>query len=246
MRIFIPSRGRADRQTTLELIPRSHDVTIVVPLNEVEAYANRWPVRAHVVGMNYAHIGEKRQKILDIVAAGAERAPDAKILMLDDDLKFRCRVGGRFVSASDESVGRMIDTIEKKLDEYAHVGVTDEYMCQTRPVGFYEGGRYSQVLAYNLDLWPEKFRYRLAINEEHDMNLQLTASGLPPCVLTDWTKGSKFYAAGGCSAWRTPEVQRENVEKFAKMWPGVVTIVEKKSGFPDVRVQWRKAGPCES
>ena len=53
---------------------------------------------------------------------------------------------------------------------------------------------------------------------------------------------------GGCSTYRTYEIQAAAAEKMARLWPDFVKVVEKKvkgwgpmSIRKDIRVQWKKA-----
>jgi len=249
MIIVIPSRGRANAVRTLDSIEHGTSVNIVVPTTEAQDYAkavlehrSRFDVKIH--GVECSHIGQKRQWIIN-------KWRGHKIVMLDDDLRFRRRYAtdDRFVSAKPDDISLMIRTLGIALATTPHAGIADEFMCQHQPRGHKVGGRYNQVLAYDLGHYlfaREKYSpaFRLAINEEHDLHLQLARSGYKPIVLTDWTKGSKYNASGGCSTWRTPEFERAEFEKFARLWPDTVSInTDNKSSISgwSTRVNWARA-----
>lgn len=236
MRIVIPSRGRAGNVRTLSYFPDRSAVTLVVPESEEIEY-DRHCAGAEIVTGTWDNIGQKRQFVLD------RWASREKILMLDDDLRFRVRRGEKFATATSEDVIKMIRTIDGLLDTARHVGIADEFMCQHNPPGLVEGKRYNQVLGYNFVGLKDVPHFRLMINEEHDMHLQLLRLGHRPVVLTDFTKGSLYQASGGCSTWRTGEVERDEFEKFRALWPDVVTIVPNANSCSGLatRVAWRRA-----
>lgn len=238
MRIVIPSTGRCAVQPTLEALPETAVAELHVHLDEIDRYARRWGHAASVVGLRYHGIREKRQHVLDT-------GGDGKLVMMDDDLRFRARrADGRFERATAADVEAMLAAIEKALDERAHVGIADEFMCQHNPVGAVEGRRYNQVLGYNFGLVEgARPKFRFEVNEEHDMHLQLLRLGHVPLVLTDWTKSSRYQAAGGCSTWRTAELERSEFHRFALEWSGVVSVVPNKNSISGLatRVNWRRA-----
>lgn len=245
MLVVIPSRGRAGKMRVMEKMPRTQLVVVVVPKDEQQdyerAYRKLGTSNVHVVGLAYNNIGDKRQWILDAYGS-------TPLVMLDDDLRFRVREDGKhFRAAETEDVAAMLKKIEHLLTDYVHVSIADEFMCQHNPPGLKVGGRYNQVLAYNFanltNPKQKRPRFRLAINEEHDVNIQLCQMGHRPRILTDYTKGSKYNAVGGCSTWRTPEFELEQFEEFARLWPDVVTIRNGGSNLcgKTVRVNWRRA-----
>lgn len=239
MKIIIPSRGRPDNVRTLECLVHD-DVTLVVPKDEVTTYANRVGMRhpeVQIVSVDCANIMEKRQFVLDRWARGH------KIVMMDDDLRFRRRgPDGKFHAAVATDIGLMLRRIDEMLNVYCHGGISDEFMCQHNPPGHVTRRRYNQVLAYNFTRI-EAPRYRLTINEEHDLHLQLLRNKHVGFVLTDFTKGSKFNASGGCSTWRTPELELSQFQEFEKMWPGIVSLRPNKNSLCgwSTSVRWRKA-----
>lgn len=247
MIVAIPSRGRAGNVRTLEYLPQGQQVMLVVPKKEMTTYNTRHGEipNLSVAEVSCRHIGQKRQWILDLYRGHGGQ----KIVMIDDDLRFRVRDNGNtFRRAEPEDVARMLRLLEELLDRTPHAGIADEFMCHYNQPGT-KGGRYNQVLAYNLAhpvfQGGNAPRFRLAINEEHDMHLQLASRGHRPLVLTDYTKGSKYNAAGGCSTWRTAEFEREQFEEFRDLWPDLVTIEPNKKSLSGLstRVKWRAACP---
>jgi hypothetical protein len=242
MRIYIPTRGRPDHQRTAEaLVAAGIPVTLVLSEQDPDILGyTKWNNQENikiVIIKGARDIGQKRQAIMGL--------GEPMLCMMDDDLRFRRRnKEGKFEPAEDKDLVFMVSMINEELESYAHVGLCDEFMSNTRPRGTVHAGRYNQVLAYNQNLFPDpKPRFRLGINEEHDMNLQLQAQGLAPSIICEFTKGQKFYAKGGLSHYRTAEVEKQQHEKFANYWPDLVTVKPCDKSLSKLRVQvkWAKA-----
>lgn len=233
MRVFIPTRGRPNRQHAAKVLTEA-GVPFTLVLSQPESHPN-YPT----VTVQAANLAEKRQRILEL--AGGER-----FVMVDDDLRFRMRVSDKkFPKATPESVLAMFLHIESALGDFAQVGVADEFMAQHRPRGHTVGGRYNQLLAFNPMLFPRPApEFRQVSVEEQDFNLQLLTQGRPACVLNEWTKSEVPYAAGGCNTYRDGQNESQCFWEFAKRWPGLVQLRESKTTASGLRVQisWKKAG----
>ena len=85
MRIYIPTRGRADSQVTLSFFPDDmrQNVTLVVDHDEADEYG-QYDCNIMVCPDTVFDIATKRKYIHD-------NADDNKIVMLDDDLRFYIR-----------------------------------------------------------------------------------------------------------------------------------------------------------
>jgi hypothetical protein len=240
--IYIPTRGRPDRQPLADMLTRFDiDFTLVCSKDDptLSEYLARWPKCIWKVTAD--GITAKRQKILacdDI---------DDRFVMMDDDLRFYQRDpdGKRFHIVEHAFQMRMLlRAIDENLMEAAHVGLSDKYMAQMKPRGLVRRGRYNQVLGYNRALFPDPMpRFRTITNQEHDMHLQLAAAGLAPVILTEWSKDATYYAKGGCSLWRTPEVEKQGFEQLRDNFPDLVTIVPHPKNISGlaIRVKWAKA-----
>lgn len=258
MRIFIPTRGRPFRQPTADaLYEAGIQFTFVFSASDLSldsydaAIKNLYPKAGHWT-MTVSGIMEKRQSIF-------EHATDNKIIMLDDDLKFyKRRRDGGFNIATKAQIRQMIKSIEKALDKNAHVGLVDKFMSQTRPRGRVHSGRYNQVLGYNMRMIAERVRllssngmmhhdshpkFRLSLNQEHDMHLQLLELGFAPTILTEYSKNAAFYAAGGLSHMRTKTLERSVFKKLQALWPQYVKLRKSKHSIGGVAAtfNWRAA-----
>lgn len=245
IRIFIPSAGRAqDVRTLASLRGCWGSTSVVVPEAQGEAYRAELPPEVAVLTHNVDRIRATRQWIVNYALENGIR----RIVMVDDDLRFRHRAADSNSHVRVDDASGLVADLELVMDEgFVHVGVADEFMCQHRPRGYSVSQRYNQVLAYDLDRIVSRMgavpEYRTEINEEHDVHLQLAEKGLPPAVLNDWTKSSRAYSTGGCSTWRTAEVEKQGHFDLAQLHPKLVRVVENPkalSGF-SIRVRWGAA-----
>jgi hypothetical protein len=143
LKIYIPSRGRPHNQITANTLIEAGVEFIIATSPDDDSDYSKYPTTS----IPSSHIGEKRQGILE---RGGSR-----ILMLDDDLRFRKRTpDNKFIAADGEAVREMIEQIDEHLDRFAHVGIVDEFMSCYAPRNVRYGGRYNQVVAYNQELFP--------------------------------------------------------------------------------------------
>lgn len=239
MKIFIPSRGRPDRQPIAEALSAAN-----IPFTLVLTKGD--PCIPEYAGLGYPYRIVKARNMFEKRNA-ALKGVTGKVLMFDDDVRIYARTNcGLFYKATSKDLRRMVKRIDKALNKHAHAGLCDKFMSQTRPRGHGTFGRYNQVLAYNLDLWPKgrkRPKFRLWVNSEHDVHLQLAQQGFAPWIDYEFTKDAPYYAKGGCSTYRTPEVERDAMHKFASLWPDLVTVVDHKTNISGkaIRVKWKQA-----
>jgi len=90
---------------------------------------------------------------------------------------------------------------------------------------------------------------RLRVMEDFDLTIQLLRMGKPNAVIYQycWNQ-SGSNADGGCSQYRTLEMQAQAAHQLAKLHSGFVKVTEKQSknwkGMvtrTDVIVYWKKA-----
>jgi hypothetical protein len=246
MEIYILSSGRADRQITWNAMPRmvQDQTKIVVPWDERADYSN-YPVLTHKDIIR--DVTRTRQWLI-------ERAKH-KICMFDDDLSFATRIPRdptKFKPMSMEEFVAMMDSIEAKLRSYAHVGVSGREGANRRVEDILYIGRMVRVLAYDARVMKKLgIRIdRLKLMADFDVTLQFLRAGYGNAII-NWAVQNQAgsNARGGCSAYRTPEMQRLDAIALQKLHPDFVTLVHKeiKSKDPmwqnrlDVRVQWKKA-----
>lgn len=241
IRIFIPTKGRSDKQVTADQL-RAADIPyeLVCSADDTQKNIVRYMQTAEVEGhiADVSSISEKRQWIL-------RHCRKSKLVMLDDDLVFYARISdSKFVKANPKQLRAMFAWISDSLDSYAHCGIVDKFMSNATPRGYVLSRRYNSVLAYNPEFFPSPPpRFRIPVSEEHDVHLQLATQGLPPIVSTEWSKSTSYYNPGGCTGERTKKSEAEGHKRFAALWPDLVKVVPHKTNISGlaIRVQWAKA-----
>ncbi len=251
--IMIPTLGRVNKQQTLEVLsPTLKDRTIlVVDEHELDEYEMEHFDTCQVLHIpeNIKGISKKRQWCVD-------NCETKYLFMIDDDLVFCNRKELDIkLERSDHS---KIETMFKELikwmesDNKVMVGISarqgnnhveQEYKDNTRQTAF-----------HGIDV--ERFKnegLRFDTSElMEDFNLLLTmfTRGISNRVSYEYCWNQLGSGAqGGCSGYRTNDLQRECALALKERFPDFVSVVEKKSktGWKgmetrtDVRIQWKKA-----
>lgn len=243
MRLLITTLGRVNAQPTRRWLPNAQ---LVVQQHEAWKYGDRYGEL--LVLPDHLHtLAPTRQWLL-------ENLTDEKIVLLDDDLDFLVRRTDdptKFRQPRPGDAEEMLAELDSALDTYAHVGLgtreggnrnTEERMYATRIMRFH---------AFNLPKVREaQARFdRVVVMEDFDITLQLLRAGHCNCLLNRWAHGQRgSNAAGGCSAYRTMDVQTESAVKLQQFHPDFVRLVTKQTKCAwngqertDVTVQWKRA-----
>lgn len=244
MRIFIPTLRRQNKQVTWANLPPTvrEKTVLVVNADEAGTYGGRPEL---VLPPEIRGIGAVRQHLCDICDGG-------KLVMLDDDLRF-------YVRRTDEptllrqplegEVESMFNAIEAMLTEFPLVGVASREGANRNTDPMLYNTRILRLLAYNSGVLAKvgaKFN-RLPVMEDFDVALQLLRAGYENVVLNQWAQNQEGSDLnGGCSTYRTTEVQAQAARGLAELHPGLVRVVEKPawrgSGTRlDVQIFWKKA-----
>jgi len=246
MRIFIPTRGR-ERQRTVERLPKNvhgkYRTTLVAPRAEAKG------LKLHgveVLPCPAEGIAATRQWILN-------KSDDPVVLMLDDDLPIWCvRVGDTngYRRAEDKDIEHNFSLFAKLMSGFAHGSIGHRLFCHLHPPVYYNN-RMLRALAYNIHRMPDGVKFRLPVMEDFDMALQLLTHGKDAAIFNMMVQDQ--YATnttGGCSSYRTPELQSKCAEKLQEFWPDYVKLTRRAPqrewcGFGkervDVRINWGRA-----
>lgn len=246
--IIIPSSGRADKQITLAQLPEQvRKVTrLAVYVNELCDYSE-----AHddlmVVPRKVTNISEKRRYIMD-------SCKTRYLLMLDDDLTFAYRPvmeSPKLLPCSTHRVEGMLGLFHVLIKGYAHVSLSARQGNNHVDQVYKELGRVSNAYMYDLErVRAAKVEVgRIPLMEDFDLTLQLLRAGLPNAMIYRYCYNqSGSNTVGGCSQYRTTELQAESAHKLAELHSGFVRVVKKKTknwkGMEertDVVVSWQKA-----
>jgi hypothetical protein len=255
MHILIPTYARAQTQTTFNNLPPELQARakLVVQKREVAEYAKGAPLVVLPPGITT--ISETRQWIMTKWSQRPENVGDTYLVMLDDDLRWDTRRTDdptKFLKATPKDIAKAFRAIENLLAKgYAHVGVSGREGANrdTDPVRYTT--RMSRVLAYNVEVFlAEKIKFdRVVLQEDFDVTLQLLRKGYSNAIVNTHVQGQGgSNTAGGCSTYRTMELQASAAERLATLHPEFVKVVTKQTkaswggeARQDVVVQWQKA-----
>lgn len=267
--LFIPTRGRVGQDHSFQRLPKewAKRATVVCPDNELEEHEKYYrdkksPIVPGFLTLPYElaknGVAASRQYILDYCLC--ERIQCC--IMMDDDTLFyvRKQIGDWHLRyTSPEEVGNLLSMLVSWIEHgFAHVGVSVRQGNNTVQEEVVFAARMFNLYAHNTStLKLHKLRWdEVRLMEDFNMILQLLALGYPNAVSYNYAWGqSTSNAPGGCSIYRTPELQKETAEYLAKKFPGIVSVVEKetKTGWEgmqnrdgktvrhDVRIAWKKA-----
>lgn len=240
MRIYIPTRGRVDRQITLRSLPESlrRRTWLVVPRDEAKVHPHK---NILVQPDNIKTIAEKREWIV-------KQHKGPKLVMLDDDCGFYARGPKGLLKeyATDAVVESLFQWVELKLDEFAHVGISSRMGNNHVEEAEKRTTRIMHAFAFHVPTVKRVVQFnRVAFREDFDYTLQLLRAGYDNIVRYDVCVAPGSYGAkGGCADERDVDKSDREAEKLAALHPGLVKVVQKDYlGVPrkEVVVQWKKA-----
>lgn len=261
MRVYIPSRGRADQRIfsgPAGQMTYRNEVFYVVSPDEAADYT-----RALV------HYGVDAQLLCcdlqpDIARVrewcGLHAASDGldKFVLCDDDVGFLVRRSAddwRLRGAEPDEVDEMLQWMSVALMVYDHVGVSArEGNNRSGEGGTLElvepNTRIMRVQGFRTESFLKCEHGRVRVMEDFDIALQILGRGGSNAVSYWWGQGQrKTNDTGGCSEWRTHEVHEESARRLAELHPGLVTLRKKsnigdRDGFgtrTEVTIQWKEA-----
>jgi hypothetical protein len=250
MWIIIPTLGRTEEQRTLEALPPElrRRTTLVCPKREAARLAHLYPDIEIVVQPDHIRgIAQTRQWI---VQTWFEAGYD-KIIMLDDDLIFATRISAgdwhlRPIQG-DELIPEFERIAEKLGPDFPHVGFGQrQNNNRVEEAGWQSPGRMLYALGYYLPIVAKECKFDLiALREDYCVALQLLLKGYPNAVWTKTVADQETNAPGGCSTYRTPEMNHAEAEKLAQLFPGYAPLVSKEykngSRRKEPMCQWKKA-----
>lgn len=265
MHCYITTRGRPKSQKTYEaLLPVARrakilslrELHVVVYEDEYDDYVSAGvvdPARLLVRPPDVTELSGTRQWLMEY---HLEHVKDQRLVLLDDDMKFYRRRDddrGKAVNATAEDVTAMLRALSEKLHDYVHAGVLGrEGANRMAEHDELYATRQVRVLGYRArDLLKlgARFNNRASVMCDFDMTLQLLRAGYPNVLLCQWWQGHPDSdAPGGCSTYRTAELQTATAHRLAELHPGYVRVVQKTTKTAwgggtrtDVQIAWKRA-----
>ena len=260
MLVYIPTYKRLDRQpTATALVAAGVSVALVVRPEEApqaaEVAANisksgPGVVTVAVLPQGIENIGQTRQWIM-------EHATEEVVIMMDDDLAFACR-GKRddnplYLSPCDnEDVYDMVSWMNWNVDRhYRLAGISAREGNNRKTEEFEYCARMMRAWAIHRQAFFDigaRFD-NLPCIEDFDVILHFLVNGYENIINNTYTTNQAgSNASGGCSTYRTLEVQADAARALQAKYPGIVKAVEKTTKGAwgggtrtDVNIQWKKA-----
>ena len=248
MRIFIPSSNRPLKQTTYDNLPLAiqREVAVIVPHDQFRIYSDAG-LPAFPTPPNIRGIGPTRQWICD--------AYGGHVLMLDDDLVFATRRlddRTKFRDSTPEEIIDLIAEIEDTMNNgYAHGAVAPREGGNRNTDSVLFNTRCLRALFYNADILKKhNIRFTdMEVMEDFHVALSLLRLGHPSITLNHMVQNQNgSNLPGGCSVYRTLDVQARSAARLAELHPDFVKVVTKTTKTAwggetrtDVRVSWKAA-----
>lgn len=256
MNIYIPSYNRHQflekRAQAFWVWPKDFPVYVVVRPKEEPFYLRLMDqlglTAAEVLPIGKEGVCKTRNAILN-------HAGEGHIAILDDDINFLIRRHDHAYhlrAQTDKEVKRMFHLIDCLLNDFAQVGVSCREGNNRVEKDSVLNTRAIRLVGFDVDvLNKEKIRYRLDNREDFDITLRLLSLGFDNYVFYRYAQGQKSSGAKGglCgSPVREPGAMAENAHRLAKLHPGLVKVVQKKTKTSfgggtrtDVICYWKKA-----
>ena len=252
MDIVIPTYGRCSpglQTTLLQLNKAGVRPYVVIQAREADTWArHNWEAEVRILPHHIQTIAPTRQWIVENVGA------TNKLVMMDDDLIFYRRRNDDPTKLRDLAVGElqhMLHQVSIALDLYSHVGIAAREGANRCTDATMSNTRIMRVLGYQRDLLlRECITFgRLQVMEDFDVALRLLRAGHENIVLNQWAHNQAGSGKeGGCSHFRTKELQAESAHKLAELHPSFVQVREKETKTAwgggtrtDVQIYWKKA-----
>lgn len=251
MDVIIHTLGRSkpSLQHTLRAL-REDDIVPTLVVQDKERDLYNWHIGAVcVLPPSITKLAETRDFIIhDMPGFG-------HVVFMDDDLDFAVRRNddrSKFKQPSKGDLKSMLEEMDQALVSYPMVGIGSREGGNRVTEAMLFNTRIMRVLGFNRQYLRERKLYftPLVVMEDFHINLQILRSGADTCVLNNWVSNQRggSDAPGGCSTYRTSEVQTASANKLAGLHPGFVKVVEKTTKGAwgggtrtDVIVSWKRA-----
>lgn len=258
MNLYIMTRGRVGKQYTLSRLPEKwrRRTYLVCPVKEVGEHLDIG-VRGGILGVPHYvdNYSKKFQYILDGLPGLCMDVgqTEEKAVILDDDLVFSRRTAdGRLKTVTDpEELGELFDYMEQLLETTALVGVHPRQMGHLAATPYVENGRIICMQGINRRLIGKVRVDQFPILADVVLNCTMLARGQGNKLITTFCQDhGPCQAPGGCSLYRTGDMQKAAVAYLADRFGPFVKSVERRTKDKwlaneegvrnDYTAQWKK------
>lgn len=248
MKIVINTLGRVNNQPTLNALTKAGiDVSLVVQDHEKNLYG-QYSVPIIALPPHIKNLPDTRQWMLDNLGV-------TKLLIIDDDFTFfkrKSETDWHLVECENHDIEEMITAIDKALDDgYAVVGISMRQGNNRKEGMEEENTAINGLLGIRVDLVNKecvRFDVNPAMEDKH-LTLGMLTKGYKNLCFYKWCYNQPASnTGGGCSTYRTADVQKQAAELLHATYPDFVTVKIKttKGGWfggerHDVICYWKKA-----
>lgn len=252
MRVYIPTYKRLNRQPTLQALSNAGVPTVLAVRPEEATGAQDLSARHFnctvlTLPPGITNIGQTRQFIVD-------QSDEDRILMMDDDLQFAVRgkrEGLLLSPAEPADVYNMVDWMWETLRDETLVGISAREGNNRKEDSREECTRMMRAWGLRKSVFNSvgaRFD-NLPCIEDFDVILTFLTNGYKNIVNNEYTTNQAgSNVDGGCSTYRTLEVQADAARALAAKYPGIVKAVQKETKGSwgggvrtDVTIYWKKA-----
>ena len=257
--IVINSSNRVDKVVTPALFPEDViDWVIAVPYDQFDSYNDKFPGKVRSIPDRVPQrLPSQRQYVMEEWA----KLGYSYIWLMDDDLQYFKRNEENLLrKASTEEIEEMFLSMREHLNEISMVGISTR-LGNNRIVSDYdEINRVTRSYAIASDVFKKVGAtfapFEPFTAEDFNITLQFLQKGYKNRILHTFAQedvgGSN--AEGGCSLYRTAEVQRRTSFWLAETYPcvkikgkyckgswGLQELADGRNYRVDVIVQWKQA-----
>lgn len=254
-KVYIPTKGRTERQITMTRLPNDvsdHIVFVICPEEET-FFRRHWPKHELLI-VDKQGVPAARQAVMDIFD---DEFP--YVIFLDDDLRYVCREEDwcweipQMRQCNEVDVRLAFQWMEERLDKYAMVGLGARGMNNGIPDRYErEASRIMRTFGVDRNLIREEgIRFdEFMFWEDFHVTLSLLTRGYPNVMSTVYCTDGTTNDVGGVSLYRNRAALEVERARFLEMWGQWCKPSEKRAKnwgnidedtMPDLIVAWRKA-----
>jgi len=252
MIITIPSKNRADKVKTLELIKNQIDTFLFIEQEDFKDYFKNYPLKPNLIDLPKSNQGitYARNQILDYFKEAE------CILMLDDDISEFCKRNGYTDSGYNKLEKMNLDEIEIMLKflemQFINNDITQLTISFTPSNWLKKDVKWqspARVWCFNM-INPKKLKDngisydpQADLMEDYDITAQILSKGLKvfSCFLFSFTPsdGGCGKNDGGCQTYRNAERSLNTVKYLTAKWGDKVKPIYHNDKM-EVQFQWKK------
>lgn len=258
MKIYIPTFMREDKQKCYNALPADIQamVTLVTHSGRADILSENNPT-AQIQDLGTTDgIADVRQRLL--MQAGTD-----KVMIIDDSCVFKKRTADlKLVDMTSDDYKEMFAMVERELDNYAMVGISDQAGNNRVPEDIKAIGRSYSCYGVNRKTWAEKGisfdgmyqkNKEIKLYEDFYAILKMLTNGMPNAIIYKYAFSHAHGKPGGNSTVRTNALQKQCLEALIAEFPGLVQLVRKedpswKAGLGDTenfrwecQISWQEA-----